>query len=184
MHSMRLLGTGLLASAAAACTAVQPECPREWIEVRAGVYDDESRRPVDDGFGWSIGGGYDLNADLVRVSWEVALAWSPHDVGVTPNDPEEDDVDLYAMRWSTGLRATLRFDGVPLGAYVHGGGAWRDERSNDSAFPGDDQWGGYVGGGLEWWYEPNASLGPALLHFEGEEDVDETWAGLVARFYI
>jgi hypothetical protein len=184
MHSMRHFAAGFLACSTAGCLAVQPQYPREWFEVSGGVFEDDSPRPVDEGFGWSIGGGYDFNSGPVRVSWEIAAAWSPHDVDQPPIEPDENDVDLFVSRWSTGIRAALRSARAPVGLYVHGGGMWREESSNDSGFADEDQWGYYAGGGLEWWYEPFASLGPAYLRFIGDEDVDEDWVGLVARFYL
>jgi hypothetical protein len=173
-----------LGAAGVGCTAVQPGCPREWIEMRAGVFDlGRAAGPVDDAFGWSLGGGYDLNADALRLSWEVAAAWSEHDVGVPPL--VEDEVDLRVLRLSSGLRLSTRLREAPLGAYVHGGAAWRNEASNDDqAFAGNDQWGTYAGAGLEWWFSDAGSLGPAVLYFRGhDDDLEETWFGLVARFY-
>jgi hypothetical protein len=183
---VHLVASVLALALTAACTAVQPGCPREWLEVRGGVYDPRSRTgpEVDEGFGVSIGGGLDFNADPLRVSWEIAGAWAPHDVNVLPTDPDDDEVDLDVVRLSTGLRATLTLQNAPLGAYVHGGFAWRNEDSSDFAYTENDQWGTYVGAGLEWWYAPNATLGPAFCRFDGDEDdLEELWFGLVARFY-
>jgi hypothetical protein len=116
------------------------------------------------------------------VSWEVAAAWSEHDVGVAP--VSGDAVELSVLRLASGLRLASRLRDAPLGAYVHAGVAWREETSDDrAAFRGDDQWGTYAGAGIDWWYSPSAALGPALLHFRGEGELDETWVGLVARFH-
>jgi hypothetical protein len=101
-----------------------------------------------------------------------------------PLDPGDNDVSLGVLRISSGLRASMRFGASPIGMFVDAGGAWHDERSSDAGLRADDQAGLYVGGGLEWWYAPFASLGPAVWHFEGLDDgLSETWIGLSFRFY-
>jgi len=165
---------------ASSCTAVQPECPREWFEPQIGVFSHEQGQAgvVNDASGFAVNGGYDFNADVVRASLEFGLAWSENEV-------VGDNVDHDITRWSAGFRLTTRFQDAPLGAYLRGGWFWRDDYAQDSTIALDDFWGAYAGAGLEWWYLPWATLGPFVTVWHGyEDDFQETFVGLSARFYI
>ena len=165
---------------ASGCTAVQPECPREWFEPGLGVYGHEQGQilPVDDASGFSLNGGYDFNADPVVASLEFGLGRSENNV---VGDPVHHDF----LRWTSGLRLTTRMDEVPLGFYARGGWFWRDESAHGSTVPVDDFWGMYAGAGMEWWYMRSATLGPFFMVLRGADgDFQETFVGFAARFYI
>jgi hypothetical protein len=162
---VRVAASGFALVAMAACTAPQPS-------------DQKGALEPDDGWGGGIEGGYDINADPIRASWELGVNWSDHQAPA--------DVDLAVTRVLTGLRFTGRLQDVPLGAYVRGGWMWRDANSDDNTLlPDNDMGGWYAGAGLEWWYIPTATLGPFVMYTRGSEnDVDETWIGIAARFYL
>jgi hypothetical protein len=165
---------------ASSCTAVQPECPREWFELGGGVFSHELGQSglVDDASGFAVNGGYDFNADAVRASLEMGVAWSQNQVA---GDSAYHDI----TRWSTGVRLTTKFDDLPLGAYVRGGWFWRDDYAHDSSVAIDDFWGNYFGAGMEWWYLPSATLGPFVMVLHGYDGgFEETFVGLAARFYV
>lgn len=166
--------------ASAACTAPQALDHRTWFAIPAGVVDLDQGAgvAVDDGLGAGLDGGFELNHDLLRASWEIGTSWSDHEV--TPS------VDLQAWRIFTGLRLAARSNAVPLGAYARGGWMWRSENSDDElVYPSNDQWGYYAGAGIEWWYASLASLGPFVTWTRGEEDhLEELWFGIAVRFYV
>jgi hypothetical protein len=169
----------------AACTAPDPFRAREWIEVGAGVLDRHQRAgdPVDDGFGASIGGGYDMNDDRLRIAWELGGSASEHDVTFPPGSLSSGELDVG--RVYTGLRGEIDIPSVPISVHARGGVMWRAEEDDVVAGAGNDQWGTYAGLGLDWWYGPGASLGPFVMWTRGEEDeLEEVYSGLAARFYM
>ena len=172
---------GAWLAALGACTAVQPECPREWLELGGGVVEADSASGIQDAWGWSAAGGFDLNADALVVSWELNGQWSQHDVDAGGGAlPEELDV----LRIGTGVRVSTRLVEAPLGAYVRGGWMWREEESSAASVTTRDATGTYFGVGLEWWYTSYASLGPSVTWWStGERSRDEVFVGLSARFY-
>jgi len=164
-----------------ACTFTPPvDAPREWIEVTGGVafIDERSPDAVDDAFGWRLGGGYDLNFDAVRASWELDIQWASHDYA----GQLDGESNLSAWIIGTGLRLTARLDPLPFSAYVRSGVAWRQESVRSDTLLEQDESGEYFGCGLEWRPPSGGSLGPAIVWFRGDEGVRTRFAGLSARF--
>lgn len=134
----------------------------------------------DDAWGWSVGGGLDLNGDPVMVSWELSGLWSQHD-DLSGGVHYEGDLDV--LRFTTGLRLSTRLTRAPLGAYVRGGGLWRQEESYGASAAGDE-WGSYWGGGIEWWCAPNVTLGPSVTWMRGADSGrEDVYVALTARIY-
>ncbi len=149
-----------------------PLAPREWLEASFGAVQVRSRSPgdLDDALGWRLGGGYDLNTEPLRVSWEVDAQWSTHDF----DDGSGIESDMSAWVIGTGLRLSADLEFLPLSLWGRGGVAWRDERPGDALVDDLDGTGTYWGCGLEWRYSPVGSLGPSATWFRGEDDGPQT----------
>lgn len=181
--SMRrmLLSVALGGSLSSCLTAPAPPQPREWLEVSAGasVVDARPFEPLDDGFGLRLGGGYDLNSDPLRVSWEVDAVWARHEVDA----PAIANQRLSTFTVGTGLRLTADFEPLPLRVYGRGGGAWRNETADDGLVQTRDGVGYYYGVGLEFAYSSAGALGPSATWFRDDErGVESVYYGLSARF--
>ncbi len=160
-----------------------PLASREWLEASAGAVQVRSRSPgeLEDALGWRLGGGYDLNTDPLRVSWEIDAQWATHDF----DDGSGIESDISAWVIGTGLRLSADFDFLPLSVWGRGGVAWRDERPADALVDDLDGAGSYWGCGLEWRYSSVGSLGPAATWFRGEDDGPATrFVALNARFRL
>jgi hypothetical protein len=175
---------GALTLLLASCTAVDPLTGSpEWLEVSAGAAIVERREPqdLDDAFGWRVGGGYDFNADRVRVSWEIDAQWSSHDVEASPVA----DARISAWTIGTGLRLTADLDPLPLSIYGRGGVAWRQESSSDDLLEENDGTGSYFGCGLEWRHSPSGSIGPSVVWYRDDEgEFRSRYAAITARFSL
>lgn len=177
----------LLAMGAAACAAPasNPRLPPQWLEVGLGpVQRDEERTPeIEEGFSYGVGGGYDLySAPHVRAGLDLGLTWGRFDIPSGDPAVEEDSVDAWT--WLVGARLQLDALPLPFGVNVRAGGFWRDEEDFDGSSDSADQGGGYLGGGLDWWFRPDMVLSFFVLHLAGADELDETQIGLSARFYF
>jgi hypothetical protein len=178
-----------LLALAAACQspAANPEPPlaRQWIEVGLGpVQRDEGREPeVEDGFGYLLGGGWDwVSQPHLRLGLDLGFHYSRHDVDAPSAPGDSPRVDAWTFL--VGARLQTDAQPAPLGAYVRAGGFWRAENDLDSADVALDQGGGYLGAGLDWWFQRDAVLSFFVLHLAGSDDLDETQVGLSARFHF
>lgn len=164
------LACALLASCA---STADPLAPREWLEVSAGAVLVDRRAParLEDALGWRLGGGYDLNVDPLRVSWEVDAQWAAHDFDDTASGQES---RLSSWILGTGLRITAEFDLLPLSVWARAGAAWRDERPADPLVDDVDGGGFYYGCGVDWRYRSGASIGPAVSWFRDDSDGPRT----------
>jgi len=173
---------GAVCGALTSClTPPAPLQPREWLEVSAGasIVDARPFDPVDDALGLRIGGGYDFNADPLRLSWEADATWARHEVDA----PSIDNQRLSTFTLGTGLRLTADFEPIPLRLYTRGGGAWRNETADDGLVQTRDGAGYYYGIGLEFAYAATGSLGPSATWFRDDErDIESAYFGLSARF--
>jgi hypothetical protein len=176
----RLLGVlGLALLGAPGCSTVQQECPRTWVAIGAGTFDQHrtSNDVEHDSLGLSLDGGYDLNTELVRASVEMGLGWSEHDVS---GDTPAHDV----TRVNAGVRLTAYADRTPIDAYVRGGWFWRDDDQHDGVVFIDDEWGNYLGCGIEFRCGFGA-IGPFVTYMRNSDgDFEETYFGAAARFYV
>jgi hypothetical protein len=171
-----------LAGVLASCTAVDPlKHSPEWIEVSAGASIVDRRVPedLDDAFAWRLGGGYDFNADRLRVSWEIDAQWGSHDVQTS----SVADARVSAWTLGTGLRLTADLDPLPLAIYGRGGVAWRQENASDDLIEENDGTGSYFGCGLEWRYSLSGSLGPSVVWYRDDDgELRSRYAALTTRF--
>lgn len=160
-----------------------PLASREWLEASAGAVQVRSRSPgeLEDAFGWRLGGGYDINTDPLRLSWEVDAQWATHDF----DDGSGVESDISAWVIGTGLRLSADLEFLPLSVWGRGGVAWRDERPADALVDDLDGGGTYWGCGLEWRYSAVGSLGPMATWFRGDDqDVATRFVALNARFRL
>ncbi len=159
---------------------------REWLELSAGVADRHQRSsdPVDDAPTLAIGGGVALVDGPLRPSLEIQAFGARHDVAesVSPGNNPHLDVGLFLG----GMRVDARLGDSPLTLYVRGGMMWREEFERpDGIGVAQDQWGTYLGGGLEWLFSYGVSIGPYFLYTRGNEDgLEETLFGLSVRFSL
>lgn len=137
---------------------------------------------VDDGFLWGLGGGYDfLHGTPYRAGFEVGAAYSEHDVDAPLAEDEHPELNVWRLMLGARVQADL---GRALSVHVSGGGMWRNEEG-DVPGVGNEQFATYVGAGLEWWFDTDATMGPFVLYTHGAEDgLDEWVVGLAARFYF
>lgn len=153
----------------ACASTADPLAPREWLEVSVGAALIDRRAPgqLDDALGWRLGGGYDLNLDALRVSWEVDAQWATHDF---EDVAAGERTRISAWTVGTGLRLTAHFDALPLSVWARAGAAWRDERPSDALIDDVDGAGFYYGCGLDWRYRSGASIGPMASWFRDDSD--------------
>lgn len=159
-------GTALLSACA---STTDPFAPREWLEVSAGAVLVDRRAParLEDAFGWRVGGGYDLNLDALRVSWEIDAQWAAHDFDDVASGQQS---RISAWILGTGLRLTADLGALPVSVWARAGAAWRDERPADALVDDVDGAGMYYGCGLDWRYRSGASIGPFASWFQDDSD--------------
>lgn len=154
----------------------------EWIGV--SVSSDDRRggdsADVSDSAAFTLEGGYDLLAtEHVRAGFEIGVVWSSHDVSQITGT--ETDPRLYVTRWNFGGR--VAFELYPAVLYGDGGVYVRSESSDDEPTLEQDGQGGYIGGGIDFWYEENARLGPFVRAYDfADSDLNELLIGISATF--
>ncbi|MEO7155901.1 MAG: hypothetical protein ABI054_14730 [Planctomycetota bacterium] len=163
------------------------ELSREWLSVAVSSVDrrgsDEAL--VDDSAAFTLEGGYDVLAtDVVRAGFEIGVVWSRHEVeqvSGTSSDPK-----LSVARWNLGVRVALESQ-LPVRAtlWADGGVYIRDESSGDEPDLEQDGGGGYVGGGLDFWFDESGRMGPFIRYYDfRDSDLDEVLVGLSATFSL
>ncbi|HUR29453.1 MAG TPA: hypothetical protein VM509_14785 [Planctomycetota bacterium] len=154
----------------------------EWIAV--AVSSDDRRgadsADVSDTAAFTLEGGYDLlTTEHVRAGLEIGVVWSSHDARKLTGTDE--DPRLYVTRWNLGGRLAFEFERVVL--YGDGGVYVRSESSDDEPTLEQDGRGGYIGGGIDFWYEENARLGPFVRAYDfADSDLNELLIGISATF--
>ncbi len=173
---------------------------REWFSASVVGVDRRASLPgsgadgIGDGFGLTLGGGYDLVGDPLRLAFEGELGWTLHDTDWMPIDPDDGD-NVALFLGSMGLRLWLRpGPSELLSPYLRIGGFGRwlwdleDVDEGYAAKPAgvaETVWGVYYGAGLQFRFAPGSYFGPYALYLDGlgdERDVDELLIGLGSTF--
>ncbi|MBI5433646.1 MAG: hypothetical protein HZA52_12520 [Planctomycetes bacterium] len=189
--NLRVLGGLLLVGSAIGCAHPRPRAmpprPRGWIEVSGGIADLQSPRNdvVGDALVLGLGGGLDFLRGAQDLGFELGVVGSEHELDPDYVDFGEDDYDVNVFRFHGGARATTELGALPFTVYVRGGWFFRSEFDESHNGLGEDGWGTYVGGGLEYMVEPDIRFGPFVTFQRGAEDGLEEWLfGFSARFYV
>jgi hypothetical protein len=157
-----------------------PYAGREWFALGLAIVDRDSDdfAEVSDALGVTLDGGYELSRDAWRPSLEFGTAWADHEVRGPSGT-----FDLDFWRLSFGLNLALRVEDQAFVPWVRGGLFYRWGNGTPEELADQDGRGYYLGLGFDVATQPGLGIGPAVTWYRGaEDDVEELYYGLVARF--
>jgi hypothetical protein len=191
---MRAIAWLVLVAVAGGCAHPRPAGagpkPRGWLEISGGVADLEAQRSevVEDGLTLGLSGGIDFVRGSPDVGFDLGVFASEHQIRDGYYDPiggGNGDSDVNVFRFLGGVRATTDLGPLTFAVYVRGGWYFRAEYDETQRGLGEDGWGTYLGGGLEYMIEPDIRFGPFVVYERGESGFPEEWLfGFSARFYV